>query len=741
MCSAAGDHVVPGPKDNIWLDLTNDDVKGLMAYLHDPQQGLNLTEYAKAGPWDNHITVTEAIMPNKTAALAYLDGEGPAPPKFARVVVSVGAAEEAYLEDLMVGPLPVSAETTISPFLFAYNKGSNKTPNYSADSREVNKFRAAIGKSIEDITLDILGTKHTGSSDDTSGLQAIDPLQKEDGRVIQWVQWRISSKHEFYTPNTLLPQGLYMKFDITGRDPNGWKLLAILYNNIMYEGSDPVAEFRAAWEKPDFVKLAKTIEADWAYTGPAGDVLPYDTLSPPIAIQEHKRWTVDKDSRFFQWMDFSFYLGFSRDVGVTLFDIKYKGKRILYELGLQEAIAHYAGNDPKASGTAFLDGYYGFGPYVYELVKGYDCPHTATYLDTVLYQNGNTTTNADSICAFEQDAGYPMARHTTGKYAGVTKNIVFIVRSVATIGNYDYLFDYVFGLDGTIEVKVRASGYIQSAYYAHNEDYGYKIGDHLSGSMHDHVLTFKADFDILGTKNTFEKTAIVSKKIDYPWSKEARNTMVLERSFVESEDEGKINWPTNGAGIYAIINKDEPNKYGEYPGYRIMPGQGTPAHMVIENSLSLLESAHFGDHHMYLTRHHDTEPRLAAAANNMDPGNPLVNFGKFFDGEDTVQEDIVLWFNLGMHHVPHSGDLPNTVMSTAQSSVLLTPHNYLAGDPTRQTVQQVEVIFGGLPEGKKEVKQFGKEESTCVASLELPSLWDYEGAQTVSKMPFLEYTG
>lgn len=55
MCSAAGDHVVPGPKDNIWLDLTNDDVKGLMAYLHDPQQGLNLTEYAKAGPWDNHM--------------------------------------------------------------------------------------------------------------------------------------------------------------------------------------------------------------------------------------------------------------------------------------------------------------------------------------------------------------------------------------------------------------------------------------------------------------------------------------------------------------------------------------------------------------------------------------------------------------------------------------------------------------------------------------------------------------
>ncbi len=39
---------------------------------------------------------------------------------------------------------------------------------------------------------------------------------------------------------------------------------------------------------------------------------------------------------------------------MRLFDIKYKGERIIYELGLQEAIAHYAGNDPQQSGTAYL---------------------------------------------------------------------------------------------------------------------------------------------------------------------------------------------------------------------------------------------------------------------------------------------------------------------------------------------------------------------------------------------------
>lgn len=49
--------------------------------------------------------------------------------------------------------------------------------------------------------------------------------------------------------------------------------------------------------------------------------------------------------------------------------------------------------------------------------------------------NGNTTTNKDSICLFEADAGYPIARHTTSKMATVTKNIIFNLRFVSTIGS------------------------------------------------------------------------------------------------------------------------------------------------------------------------------------------------------------------------------------------------------------------------------------------------------------------
>jgi len=39
------------------------------------------------------------------------------------------------------------------------------------------------------------------------------------------------------------------------------------------------------------------------------------------------------------------------------------------------------------------------------------------------------------------------------------------VRTISTLGNYDFLFDYIFHLDGTIEVKAAASGFVQAMFY------------------------------------------------------------------------------------------------------------------------------------------------------------------------------------------------------------------------------------------------------------------------------------
>lgn len=55
-------------------------------------------------------------------------------------------------------------------------------------------------------------------------------------------------------------------------------------------------------------------------------------------------------------MGWSFYISFSRDTGVSLFNVKHHEETILYELGLQEALAHYAGaRSSKASHRSMLN--------------------------------------------------------------------------------------------------------------------------------------------------------------------------------------------------------------------------------------------------------------------------------------------------------------------------------------------------------------------------------------------------
>lgn len=243
-------------------------------------------------------------------------------------------------------------------------------------------------------------------------------------------------------------------------------------------------------------------------------------------------------------------------------------------------------------------------------------------------------------------------------------------------------------------MEVRASGYIHSAYYTGHEEFGYHIHDFLSGAMHDHVINFKADFDIRGQDNTvqFVRTVPVTQSFVWSGNKEV-NTMKLERSFLENEDSARFNWGPDEAKQVIVVNKDQPNEFGEYPGYRIMPYTGGTSRLTVQKSTNLVNSATWAGYDLQVTKQHDTEPRSAHPYNLEDVHNPPINFDDFFDGEDLTQTDLVVWFNLGMHHLPETGDLPNTVFTQARSGVQFVPSNFLPSDPSRQTVQQERVNY------------------------------------------------
>jgi primary-amine oxidase len=160
--------------------------------------------------------------------------------------------------------------------------------------------------------------------------------------------------------------------------------------------------------------------------------------------------------------------------------------------------------------------------------------------------------------------------------------------------------------------------------------------------MHDHVLNYKLDVDILGTANTVATTEFVSTSEVYPLSDgKSINTFKLAKSLITNEDQGKIHFSTNSAVSYAVVNKDEKNKNDEFRGYKILP-LTPPVSVTARNSEILGNAASWADANLWISKRKDTEMISSHPYASLDVMNPAVDFSGFLDGEELEQEDLVL---------------------------------------------------------------------------------------------------
>ncbi|KAH8774488.1 copper amine oxidase [Diaporthe sp. PMI_573] len=657
------------PKQNVWSDLSRPEAEGVYGFLWKEWSDLNLTKTPK-GLGDNFIVSLETLQPNKSHALPYIFEDRTKPDRWAKVVLSHQTEEGSFLSYYAVGPLPVSSQTSVQPLV-------NREDPFDPDSLE------AFPRFV----------------------------RLEPDLVVGWIQ--------FFRPGmgsagrTLLPQGLYVRVDAS-KEVSQWKVGEWFYNGQMF---DSVEDLRSAIRDPDsgFVKTQPNLDSHWTDTEdfdahPDGRELP-----PPVSIQPFgPRYKLDKTEKYVSWFGFEFYLTTTQATGVSVFDIRFKGERVMYELSLQEALAHYAGDDPMAGGQEFLDAFFGMGTMAFELVPGYDCPAYADYLDTEIHRSGSTERLPNNVCIFEFTSDYLLSRHTAQYSVTASRNTFLTIRSVSTVGNYDYTIDYIFYLDGAIEVKVRASGYIYGAFYANNpykneDEYGHRVHEALSSSLHDHVINFKADLDVAGSANDMVRLAVEPTTTSYPWDQpyvKERNTMHLKEYPVTHE--AGMDWPKNSGEFFLVYSADAKNAWGERRGYRVVSGTGmgnTP-HLTVLNSTSLGTSARWAERDIWVVRRKDEEPRAADPLSFLDTLNPLVDFSGFADGEALDREedgeydgDLVVYFNVGSHHVPHSGDIPNTLMHTSASSVMFVPHNFADRDPSRESVQGVRLQLKGTRSG------------------------------------------
>ncbi|KFA67618.1 hypothetical protein S40285_04960 [Stachybotrys chlorohalonatus IBT 40285] len=679
---------VQAPRRNVWAQISPEDNLAVWNLLHDPETGLNLTEPSAATLTDNYVFWIDTLPANKTDVLPYLQScARPAPPKYARAVIFSGGKDEPDSQEYMIGPLPVGPETVVEKLDYIYNGGDGGRVPYNAryfDSKRsaaTEPLLVSIMSNISDITEDLLGGSYFGSGREGTTLSATSPtpVSYDGTQAFRNVMFRYPGSASYLTP-----LDFYVLLNCTGTDPSHYRLRGIVTNSRFFSS---VAELRAAYDAGELsMEIEQTRNTDWAmldYKPELGQRALEDKLAPQSLEIGGKRYRVDQEQRYVEYMGWSFYVAHSRTLGVMYYDIKYKGERILYELSLQEAAAQYAGFQPKAANTVYHDTYYSLGTTMGTLVEGFDVPFGST-LWNLTYHEGNTSvTNADSFAIFESDSGYPMSRHRFGgggdygfSYLGTVKGTALTTRSIATIGNYDYMFDYVFHVDGSIEIVCRASGYLQSSFFYPDQGrFGPRVQQGTQGSLHDHILTYKADFDILETSNSLEVSELVLVNQTQPWFPELGLFEQMEMSVSTMDTEQQFNWMPNNRAMYCIVNPNATNAWGEKRGYRIVPGKSN-IHLTLEDSPFSRHQSAFAKSHLALTRQRDTEPFANSWANVNLPLKPQQDFLKFFDGDDVVDEDVVLWFNLGMHHFTRAEDIPVTLYTEAVSSIVFAPQNF-----------------------------------------------------------------
>ncbi|WVQ80316.1 hypothetical protein IAT38_002421 [Cryptococcus sp. DSM 104549] len=684
---------VAAPRKNIWKNIDIKEATAIRNWLWAPERGLNLTRSSDAQENDNSIYLVEAVAPSKAEALAYLDGDGAKPEKYAHAVIHHGTSEE--IVDYLIGPLPISESTTMRPLREIYHSPDipYNAHGFLPNSTTMGHLVGSTFGPLADITSDLFGGVALGLANDSLIGAGNAPMSYDGSWRRMWVGLKLNVPGHY-----LFPVDLYTYFDISGTDPSEWKVLRMVYNNQVFPSP---AAFREAWESGS-LKRSKKPELDrkstWATRSREGkgSRRDLDERAGPRSVSfDGLRFRVDQDEQYITWMGFSFYLGFERDMGLNLWDIHFRGERIIYEISPQEAMAQYSGTDPHQATTVFLDRAFGMGQSVKELMVGYDCPSEAIYLPATIHTAQGSSTRLNAICVFERDSGKPLSRHTgwLKNEMGAVKGYELVVRSVSTVGNYDYLFDYTFQLDGTVEIRVSASGYLQGGVWSMDQHpYGHQIRDTTMGSLHDHVINYKVDFDIAGVKNSLTSAMLEIEEIETPWADDDWGKSFIQqrinRKKIMTEEESKLEYPKNMEGLYIISNEDELNEWGNPRGYAIHPGAST-IHLTNLHAKRTENNVNWAKHSLAVTQRHDNEPYSSSMWNIHLPGKPTVDFYKFFNGDSLDQEDLVVWLNLGTHHVPRAEDSPQTLTNAATSSVLLIPFNFNDFDVSMEAMNAI----------------------------------------------------
>uniref|UniRef100_A0A8C3RWC2 Amine oxidase n=1 Tax=Chelydra serpentina TaxID=8475 RepID=A0A8C3RWC2_CHESE len=497
----AGPTAGPAPElgASIFADLSPAELRAVRSFLLSrPELGL------VAGRGDslasNSLFLVELQVPRKSQARQFLDGGGPRPPRLARAIIFFGEQAQPNVTEFVVGPLPRP-----SSYRAVSYKGGRPIPfaarpvtllEYELMHRRLQELTAPLDRLLRDST----GYWYHNCSRRCLTFSDVAPRGLGPGERRSWLILQRSVEGHF-----LHPVGLELLLDHRSRDPRRWALRQLWYNG-QYFASAP--ELAGRYERGELA-LARPpspelLFSTYAPRGRFGTGTRTDVHGAKVCEPQGRRYRLQ--GNLLEYGGWRLALRLRSTAGLQLFDLRFNGERLAHELSVQEAVAFYGGHSPAAMQTKYIDAAWGMGTLAHELAPGVDCPETATYLDAHhLYDAAGPVRYRRALCLFELPTGVPLRRHFDSdfrggyRFYGGLEGQALLLRTTATVYNYDYLWDVLLYPNGVLEAKVHATGYVHATFYTpRGLHYGSRLHRDVLGNLHTHLLHYKVDLDVAG---------------------------------------------------------------------------------------------------------------------------------------------------------------------------------------------------------------------------------------------------
>ncbi|KAJ0716395.1 putative primary-amine oxidase [Helianthus annuus] len=417
----------------------------------------------------------------------------------------------------------------------------------------------------------------------------------------------------------------------------------------------------------------------------------------PMSMEQPKgpSFTVE-NGHIVKWADWVFHIRPDIRAGMIISQAMIRAENgeyrsVMYKGFASEVFVPYMDPDEAWYFKTYMDaGEYGLGATAMALLELNDCPRYSYYMDGVFASaDGRPFIRPNMICIFERYAGDIGWRHSEIPVMGFDiresrPKVTLVARMVASVGNYDYIFDWEFQTDGVIRIKVGLSGMLlvkgtpyENIYNISNiEDMtGTLVSENLIGVVHDHHISYHLDMDIDGPNNSFAEVNLVKEETSVGQSPR-KSYLKAKRKVAKTENDAKIKLKLYDPSEFHVFNPTRRSRLGNPTGYMIVPG-GTAASLLDHDDPPQIRAA-VTNNQIWVTPHNKSEVWAGGLLTSQSKGEDTLAVWSARDRE-IENKDIVLWYTLGFHHIPCQEDFP--VMPTVSSSFELKPVNFFDRNP------------------------------------------------------------